>query len=102
MSTARQFVDKFRKTVYLSSWDAGRIWLSANRDALTHVGLRPMQLAARGVELVKLSAPAAPRNQFASCGIKAVALPRWSANMSSADSPLSVISFTLVWTRRKG
>jgi hypothetical protein len=44
---------------------------------------------------------AAPPNQFASCGIKAVTLPRWSATMSSADSPLSVISFALVWTRRK-
>lgn len=65
-------------------------------------GLRLMQLAARRVELVKLSALAALPNQFASCGIKAVTLPRWSASMSSADSPLSVISFALVWTRRKG
>ena len=67
----------------------------------TH-GLRLMHLAARCVELVKLSALAALPNQFASCGIKAVTLPRWSAIMSSADSPLSVISFALVWTRRKG
>ena len=52
----------------------------------TH-GLRLMHLAARCVELVKLSALAALPNQFAGCGIKAVTLPRWSAIMSSADSP---------------
>jgi hypothetical protein len=65
-------------------------------------GQRLMRLAARRVELVKRSALAALPNQFASCGIKAVTLPRWSASMSSADSPLSVISFALVWIRRKG
>jgi hypothetical protein len=48
-------------------------------------GLRLMQLAARRVKLVKRRALAVLPNQFASCGIKAVTLPRWSASMSQAN-----------------